>query len=155
MKLNCISACIVLALSCTFWNPSASGQSPKKAAQPAWIAMMDDPNVNYYEAVKQFDQYWKNRVKPVVENDMFESAEDEHKKEEVKRKKERLSDTDPAKLYAFEYKKFLWWMRQTEPFVQPDGRIKSMDERVKEWKTQEQQRKVTREPGKENNGQQQ
>ena len=142
MKLNCVSACIVLVISCIYLNHPVLAQTRDNPVKPAWITMMDDPNVNYYEAVKQFDQYWKNRAKPVVENEMFESVEDEKKKEEVKRKKETLNENDPAKLYAFEYKKFLWWMRQTEPFVEPDGRIKSMDERVKEWKSQEQQRKT-------------
>src|SRR5690348_1144632 len=98
MKLNCLSACIALALSCCLVHSPVSAQR-NNPPKPAWIAMMDDPNVNYYEAVKQFDLYWKTREKPVVENEMFESAEDEAKKEDIKRKKEKLSDNDPAKLY--------------------------------------------------------
>ena len=27
---------------------------------PEWIQMMDNPNVNYYEAVKAYNEYWKN-----------------------------------------------------------------------------------------------
>ncbi|MBK8472461.1 MAG: hypothetical protein IPL33_09995 [Sphingobacteriales bacterium] len=34
------------------------------ASQPIWIEMMDDPNVNYYEAVEAFNTYWKGRKIP-------------------------------------------------------------------------------------------
>ncbi|UKJ06738.1 hypothetical protein [Solitalea lacus] len=133
-------------------------QKKSKSQPPSWIALMDDPNVNYFAAVKAFNLYWKHKEKPVEENELFESVEDKEKEEKLERKRERLREDDPAKLYAFEYKRFLWWKEQVEPFVLPDGRIKSMDERIAEWKVQKQhkhtkgekQEKISPKPEKKN-----
>ena len=35
---------------------------------PYWIDMMNDSNVNYYDAVTAFDTYWENRVKPTEDD---------------------------------------------------------------------------------------
>lgn len=133
---------LVLVIPILLLSHISMAQNKTGTATPSWITMMDDPNVNYFKAVEAFEAYWKNREKPAEENEIFESAVDKRKEEELKAKSRRISDNDPAKLYAFEYKKFLWWMKQTEPFVQPDGRIKSMDERIAEWKVQKQQKKA-------------
>lgn len=140
MKRNRILQSAAWLLLCMLFNYSATAQS--KAKPPLWVTMMDDPNVNYFEAVKNFNDYWKTREKPVEEGDLFESVGDKEKEESIKQKKRRLRTEDPAKKYAFEYKRFLWWMREVEPFVQSDGRIKGMSERVNEWRTQQQQRKI-------------
>jgi len=114
--------------------------SPKnQAPDPAWIKMMDDPNVNYNEAVKAFDAYWKNRTKPVEEDERFETGGEKEKEEALHRKRQRgLTKDDPAIKYVYEYKRFLHWEMEMEPFVQPDGHIKSMDTRINEWKQQRQ-----------------
>ncbi len=140
MKRNRILQSAAWLLLCMLLNYSATAQS--KSKPPLWVTMMDDPNVNYFEAVKNFNNYWKNREKPVEEGELFESVGDKEKEESIKRKKGRLKAEDPAQKYAFAYKRFLWWMREMEPFVQPDGRIKGMNERINEWRTQQQQRKI-------------
>ncbi|OQP66316.1 hypothetical protein A3860_12495 [Niastella vici] len=132
---------LVIVIPILLLSHVSMAQNKTGSVTPSWITMMDDPNVNYFKAVEAFESYWKNREKPEEENEIFESAVDKRKEEELKAKSRRISATDPAKLYAFEYRKFLWWMKQTEPFVQPDGRIKSMDERIAEWKIQKQQKK--------------
>ena len=139
MKQNKLLQTAAWLLLCMLLTHSANAQS--KTKPPSWVTMMDDPNVNYFEAVKNFNDYWKNREKPVEEGDLFGSVGDREKEEAISRKKRRLTTEDPAKKYAFEYKRFLWWMREMEPFVQEDGRIKSMNERISEWRVQQQQRK--------------
>lgn len=140
MKRNRILQSAAWLLLCMLLNYSATAQT--KSKPPLWVTMMDDPNVNYFEAVKNFNEYWKTREKPVEEKELFGSVGDKEKEETIKQKKRRLKAEDPAKKYAFEYKRFLWWMREVEPFVQPDGRIKGMNERINEWRTQQQQRKI-------------
>lgn len=140
MKQNRILQSVAWLLLCMLLNYSATAQS--KVKPPLWVTMMDDPNVNYFEAVKTFNDYWKTREKPVEEGELFESVGDKEKEQSLKQKKGRLGTEDPAKKYAFEYKRFLWWMREVEPFVQSDGKIKGMNERINEWRTQQQQRKT-------------
>ena len=140
MKRNRILQSAAWLLLCMLLNYSATAQT--KSKPPLWVTMMDDPNVNYFEAVKNFNDYWKTREKPVEEKELFGSVGDKEKEESIKQKKGRLKAEDPAQKYAFEYKRFLWWMREAEPFVQSDGRIKGMNERINEWRTQQQQRKI-------------
>ena len=140
MKRNRILQSAAWLLLCMLLNYSATAQT--KSKPPLWVTMMDDPNVNYFEAVKNFNDYWKTREKPVEEKELFGSVGDKEKEESIKQKKGRLKAEDPAQKYAFEYKRFLWWMREVEPFVQSDGRIKGMNERINEWRTQQQQRKI-------------
>ena len=48
---------------------------------PYWIAMMNDPNTNYYEAVEAFEKYWEHREKPTEDSgeakDIFEKEKSE------------------------------------------------------------------------------
>lgn len=131
---------LVGLLLCMLLTYSANAQS--KSKPPQWVTMMNDPNVNYFEAVKNFNDYWKNREKPVEEKELFGSVTDKEREASIKQKKGRLTTEDPARKYAFEYKRFLWWMRENEPFVQSDGKIKGMNDRINEWKTQQEQRKA-------------
>lgn len=80
---------------------------------PQWIKMMEDPNVNYHEAVKNFDNYWKDKEKPVEEKEIF------------KTKKAIIKDYKSKRTlqYAFEYKKFQYWKRKMLPFVKNDGHL--------------------------------
>ncbi len=142
MTKPCLLVAIVAVMLCLLMGQPLMAQKARpEPTKPSWIAMMDDPNVNYHEAVKAFDTYWKNREKPTEEEERFGSVQDKEKEEKIKQKEKKLNDNDPAKLYAFEYKKFLWWKREMEPFVQTDGHIKSMDQRINEWKEQKQQKK--------------
>lgn len=126
---------------------TAHPKNPPKV--PSWVSMMDDPNVNYYEAVKAFNSYWKNKIKPAEEDEMDESPASANEiltkrqarqrareKEREERRRLKLTTEDATIKYAFEYKRFLHWQLEMEPFVQPDGHIKNMDDRVKEWESQ-------------------
>jgi len=94
---------------------------------------MDDPKVNYFEAVKAFDAYWKGRTKPVEEKEVFNNFN--QKKIVAIRKTER-----EAKEYAFEYKKFLFWQQQVLPYVQPDGSILSTEQRLRIFEQEKKER---------------
>ena len=125
---------------------SAQTQKPSKltdySKQPYWVAMMNDSTVNYFEAVKAFKAFWKNRKEPSEENEMKEHAE--RKKEDhesrlgkVVHAKEIRLDKESEK-YSLEYNKFLHWKMMVEPYVQPDGHILSQSERLEIWKKQRQ-----------------
>ncbi|NML72023.1 hypothetical protein HHL23_19815 [Chryseobacterium sp. RP-3-3] len=97
---------------------------------PQWIKMMDDPNASYYQTVKSFEDYWKDREKPVEENEIFRDKE-------AKIRKYKNKETPK---YAFEYKKFMNWRKKTFPFVQDDGRILTKDERMEIWEKERRNR---------------
>ncbi len=150
-----------LLLFCSITAVTKSQAVPVKTAHPknqpklpSWITMMDDPNVNYYDAIKTFNDYWKKKIKPVEEDELDESAasanemlskrkarEKAREREREERRRGRLTGDDPTIKYAFEYKRFLHWQLEMEPFVQPDGHIKNMDQRIKDWETQKQDQK--------------
>ncbi len=81
------------------------------ASSPYWIAMMKDTNTNYFEAVKAFNAYWKNREKPSSENEKFE-----HVGKGVETKSKNVP-------YSFEYRKFRNWQMRVKSYVQADGKI--------------------------------
>jgi predicted RNase H-like nuclease (RuvC/YqgF family) len=95
--------------------------------------MMDDPNVNYHQAKKAFEEFWKDRGEP----------EEEEKHEHEKEKKERsvfkrLLKSDERleeenRELSIPYRRFKKWLIDMEPYVQPDGSILSMDEQMKIW----------------------
>ncbi len=121
----------------------ASAESAKKYHQhPYWIEMMKDPNVNYFEACKAYDAFWKGRIKPRGEediigqqNDVNAGADKDHYKSERRERKEKQQDADLQK-YAFDCKKFENWKRQNAPYVKSDGHLMTSDERLKVWQQQ-------------------
>jgi hypothetical protein len=125
---------------------NAQAQKPSKkmdySKQPYWIEMMNDSSVNYFEAVKAFKVFWKDRKEPSEENEMKEHAQGKKEDHEsrlgkVIHAKEIKLDQESEK-YSLEYKKFLHWKMITEPYVQPDGHILSKSERLEIWKKQRQ-----------------
>jgi hypothetical protein len=118
---------LALLLLCFFQNVSA--QKPT-AGTPEWIKMMNDPNVNYFNAVATFNDYWKNREKPTEEKEIFKE-----KKSKVKEYK-----NNKTLRYAFEYKKFLHWQKQMLPYIKEDGHILTQKERLEIWEKEKNSR---------------
>jgi hypothetical protein len=116
---------------------SATAQIKKttdKLSDTAWIQMMENLDINYHKAVENFEAYWKNKRKPKEESEVFEEA-DEPKKD---KKEQKYTDAnEPAVKYFFEYKKFKQWQQDVAPYLQPDGTILQMDDRIKIWKRQQ------------------
>lgn len=93
------------------------------ANYPYWIAMMDDPKVNYYKAIEAFEKYWENREQPTEKDG---EAKDIFEKD--KTKEEREKEEKRSVLYVYEYKQFLNWKDKNKDFVKPDGTIMSPQE---------------------------
>jgi hypothetical protein len=102
--------------------------------KPQWVKMMDDPQVNYFTAKKEFENFWKNKERPTEEKETFGNFQT---KKETKVKAAKTAD---AQKYSFEYKKFLNWQREIAPYVQPDGHILSVEERIKIWEQEKKNR---------------
>jgi hypothetical protein len=102
---------------------------------PMWIAMMDDPNVNFFEIEKAYERYWSKHEKPEGEDEEI-GEHAERQKTPSKRKQRKISAANDLK---FAVKKYEVWRDQTLPYVQPDGRILSAEERLQIWKAQQQQ----------------
>ena len=96
---------------------------------PYWIAMMDDPNVNYYKAVEAFEKYWEHREKPAADDG---EAKDIYGKEKSKEEKEKEANRTIE--YVYEYKQFLNWQQIHKNLINPDGRIMSPEEVIEQWK---------------------
>ena len=106
--------------------------------EPVWIQMMDDPKANFFETVKAFRTYYKERPLPKEPNEIegeddFErqvGLEDEKGKKKSKRELERETRrAGPNEInYAAEVRAFRGWFYGVLPWVQADGSIISKEE---------------------------
>jgi hypothetical protein len=86
--------------------PGYSQTADDEEEELEWIEMMDDPDVNYFEAVKAYNE-WK-----LEEEEEEEEGQSEQEKEENEK-------------HPVEQKKFRRWRDEMYPFVQADGSILS------------------------------
>lgn len=101
---------------------------------PYWISMMHDPAVNYFDALEAYDAFWKNREKPVLEEEeLMGTGADAANEHRQKLNKRELREQQELQQYAYDVKYFEHWKRSVEPYVQSDGRILSSDERLQIW----------------------
>jgi hypothetical protein len=91
---------------------------------PYWIDMMEDPEVNYFQAVRAFDLYWAKRVPPAEKSN---EARNIFSTEEAAMKTQR-----PGEL-VFEYRKFLNWQQSVKNLVDDKGHILTAEEIIKIW----------------------
>lgn len=135
MKNFILSILFSLLSLTTIWAQATDKKKEQKqnyAKDPVWMDMMEDPNVNYFEAVQAFEQFWEGREKPEIKDE--EEYEEEHKKNFF----ERLFESEKKEMvekekYAIPYKRFLKWKMESEPFVQPDGHVLSLEEQRLIW----------------------
>ncbi len=116
-------------------NKSKEGRSEKK---PDWILMMDDPNANFFETVKAFRNYYKDRPLPKEPNEV--EGEDDFEKqvglEEAsgKKKSKRELEREARKsgpndiIYSAEVRAFRGWFYSIQPWVRTDGSIINKEE---------------------------
>ena len=107
---------------------------------PVWIQMMDNKNVNYYDAQKAFELFWEGRELPVEEHELLNADNKEKEKKNFISKK-RKNKGQAAIDYAFEYKRFKNWLIKNESLIKNDGTLLKPDERIEQWKAQQQNRK--------------
>ena len=104
-----------------------------------WIKMMDAPNVNYYDAIKVYDDYWKTHKKPDDPEDRLSqpvgTKEKETDKVQLTKEEKKFEDE-----MIYQIKRFENWVREEKPFVQEDGRILTQQERIAIWKKQQEER---------------
>jgi len=130
---------------------------------PVWILMMDDPDVNYFEALKAYETYWKYHKKPTGEEEEMQmmaaltgekmSKKQVRKKKEIEREQKRAAEKSASKTYSkkeqleisekenmkYQIKRFENWMLDVKPFVQEDGSILSDQEKQSIWIKQQEE----------------
>ena len=100
---------------------------------PDWVRAIDDPNANYFKAIKAYEDFWKTHEKPADEEELMSKSLEQtqtHVKSLSKREMKQQREQD---YYRYECKRFENWVRENKPYVQEDGRILSTDERLKLW----------------------
>jgi len=144
-------ACFILIILFSSKVQSQPVTQADYANDPVWIKMINDSNVNYYEAIKAYNIYWKNHVKPAgEEEEMSESGNDSKERERELRKEtkadrkkvvteEDLKKQNENNLMKYHIKRFEQWAREVKPFVQEDGRILTDHERMEIWNKQQQE----------------
>ncbi|MBK8600039.1 MAG: hypothetical protein IPN80_05290 [Flavobacterium sp.] len=115
-------------------NKSKEGRSEKK---PDWILMMDDPNANFFETVKAFRNYYKDRPLPKEPNEVegeddFEKQvglEEASGKKKSKRELEREArKSGPNDIIYSAITCVSGWFYSIQPWVQTGGSIINKEE---------------------------
>ncbi len=134
LRLSLLFCCLFYL---SFQAVSQNHSEKEYSKKPLWINMIKDPTINYFEAKKAFDLFWKNKPLPTEEDEIIGEKHgtgekrNSFLKELFKSKKERQEEE--SQKYAFEYKKFKHWEKTSLPYVQPDGKILTQDEKLKLW----------------------
>ncbi len=108
---------------------------------PNWISMMQDPQVNYYEAVKAFDAYWEGKIEPEEEDELITEGKITSAEADSLRNARAAWTQVQRNEYEnikYQFKRFKDWKRTVFPFVQSDGRILSEQERLEIFQKQQQ-----------------
>lgn len=119
---------------------------------PVWIKMMDDPNVNYYEAVEAYETYMKaHQLTGEQEEEEMLSADPKKREEyqrEMKRENKKIKTDQQRQALVerdqlnYQIKRFKGWMQEVKPFVQENGHILTAEERMVIWQKQQQEMKA-------------
>ena len=103
---------------------------------PVWIEMMESENTNYFEAIKAYDTYWTTHEKPNDEEGESMNENDgvnKIKEHGEKLSKRELKELEEYRWMRFQIKRFEHWKMEMLPYVQDDGSILTMDQRIKLW----------------------
>lgn len=90
---------------------------------PYWIQMMEDPNCNYFEAIKAFDLFWENRKRPLEEKEVLGKIAEESITDDKALSRRLKKLPAESRNLTFQYKKFVHWAEMIKPYVQEDGSI--------------------------------
>jgi len=132
---------LIAALAIMGLQTTLQAQEAAPMEVPKWVLMMEDPNVNYFEALKEYEAFWLTHKKPISEAETFETqalegkaAEDRRLQEESKRV-ERLGpplsgrELEIAEYLKYQSKRFDKWVIEVKPWVQDNGHIHTYEER--------------------------
>jgi len=126
---------LLIPLSTISFSQNVKPNSKDYSKYPYWIEMMDDSTVNYFEAVKAYDEFWLKRKKPKEEDEIIGEKRKKSLWERIFATREEKDEAEAAQ-YRFDCKKFEHWKFVVQPYVQPDGRILSAEEQMELWKQQ-------------------
>lgn len=128
--------CYIIGLISMFSNSHAQSSYKKSEykKRPVWIDMMNDTSANYFETIKAFKAYYKDRALPkeAMENpdgDSFErdlgliNDEGEEKEREEKERMQKHRKPEPEVSHASEVRAFKGWFYSIKPWVRSDGSI--------------------------------
>jgi hypothetical protein len=114
----------------------ASFATAQSSKEPIWYTMMQDSNVNYYDAVRAYDVYWKGKMPPPNKELRHSEAYQAYFKTLTPEEK-------------IEYDRICWlskafrnWKRDVSAWVQPDGHILSPAEQTAILTRQQQELKA-------------
>jgi hypothetical protein len=142
---------LITPLLFIFIAPELPAQTPSSMETPKWVTMMEDPNVNFYEAVKEYESFWSTREKPKKEAEIFDALNGkgrESGKSLEEMEADRLAKLGPKMegraLEEMEYlkyqsKRFDKWVLEVKPWVQADGHILTYEERQAIWNKQQEE----------------
>ena len=100
------------------------------AQKPIWLSMVADTSVNFFEAEKAFNTYFQHHEKP---NGEEESIGEQPKKHYSKKERREMQEKDHLRM---DVKRYQRWHDKMLPFVRPDGRILTPNQRLEIWKSQ-------------------
>jgi hypothetical protein len=122
--------------------------APASMATPSWVTMMEDPLVNYFDALNAYENYWKTHARPPGEEEEMEQSLGNTKKsvdvekdreEKVKKKKLKGASLEEVEYLKYQTKRFENWAREVKPWVQDNGHILSDEERTAIWQKQQEE----------------
>lgn len=122
---------IYLALS----NPSNAQNvsKPKAIKVPGWVIAMNDPKANYFKAIKDYEDFWKGKEKPLDEEHLMNKGKEEVKEHVRSLSRREIKQQRLMDYYRYQCKRFENWVRVNKPYVQSDGHILTAGERLKLW----------------------
>jgi hypothetical protein len=102
---------------------------------PVWKDMINDQNVNYFEVQKAFELFWCNKEMPAEEDEII-GEKRKLKNNLINRtfNSKELKEQQQRDALSFDCKRYRWWLIKTEPYVQDDGSIMSLEKRLELWK---------------------
>jgi hypothetical protein len=113
---------------------------PVKLTMPTWVKAMNDPDANYYTAIKEYEEFWKTHEKPADEEHVMNKGTAEVKEHIRKLSKREVRHQREQDYYRYQCKRFENWVRENKAYVQPNGHILSADERLKQWQQSQKER---------------
>lgn len=141
MKTLLTAAVMILFFSHAIAQEKKTAAFPENyREQPVWIKMMDQPDVNYYEAIKAFETYWEGKIEPEEESELITEGHITTAQADSLREARAnwtQAQRNEYELLKYHFKRFKDWKRTNFPFVQSDGRILSEQERLEIWQKQQ------------------
>ena len=100
---------------------------------PSWVKAMNDPDANYYKAIKEYEEFWKGKEKPLDEEHLMNKGTEKVKEHIKTLSKKEIKQERMMDYYRYQCKRFENWVMVNKPYVQKYGHILSAEERLKIW----------------------